>query len=340
METDRPSRTYRRETPSFFFPVLLITVGAIWLLVNNGTIPAENVLRLAPFWPVLLILAGISLILRRLWWPLSALLWLGTAAAVVGVLVFAPAVLPQARGYEYKQETLSEPLGEAKSATVSLNLSVNQSFISALEGATDLIRADVSYLGNMQFSASGDDQKSVRLDHNFSDPMWFVNLGMFSGEQMQPWQIGLSPEIPLRLRVDTGTGSTQMNLDGLQIESLTVEGGTGSIAIDLPSGAERFPFSLDVGTGSVTIRVPEGTAFDLDSEGGTGSLTIDVPDGAGVQVEVKDDGVGSLNLPDGFTKVRGNSDDDEGTWENDAYATSDASIKITLDIGTGSINIR
>ncbi len=339
METDRPTRTYRRDAPSFFFPVLLITVGAIWLLVNNGTIPVENVYRLAPFWPVLLIIAGLSLILQRLWWPLSALLWLGTAAAVIGVLLFAPTALPQARTYAIKQETLSEPLGTANSATVSLNLSINQAFISALEGSNDLIRADVSYVGNMQFSTSGSDQKSVRLDHNFNDPMWFFNMGMFTGEQ-QPWQIGLTPDIPLRLRVDVGTGSTQMNLEGLQIESLTVEGGTGSMSIDLPAGGPRFPFALDMGTGSATIRVPEGTAFDLDSDGGTGSLTIDVPDGAGVQVEVKDGGVGSLNLPDGFSKVRGDSNDDEGTWENEAYATADDSIKITLDIGTGSINIR
>lgn len=339
METDRSSRTYRRETPSFFFPVLLITVGAVWLLVNNGTIPVENVYRLAPFWPVLLIIAGISLMLQRLWWPLSALLWLGTAAAVVGVLLFAPNALPQRTAGEYKHETFSEPVGTAESATVSLNLSIHSTDITALQGSNELVQAELDYLGDVQFTSTGSEQKSVRLDHNFNDPFFFFNTGLILGES-KSWQIGLTPDIPLRLRVDTGTGSTRMNLAGLQLESLTVEGGTGSIQVDLPADAPRFPFSLDVGTGSVTIRVPEGTAFDLDSEGGTGSLTIDVPDGAGVQVEVKDGGVGSLNLPDGFTKVRGDSDDDEGTWENEAYATSDASIKITLDIGTGSVNIR
>ncbi len=105
---------YRHRRPSLFFPIALITAGVVWLLVNSGTIAVENVYRLAPYWPVLLILAGLGLLLERLWWPLSALMWLAAAAALVWFLVFPPAFLPP-RPLRTAARPLYEPLVEANS---------------------------------------------------------------------------------------------------------------------------------------------------------------------------------------------------------------------------------
>jgi hypothetical protein len=49
---------------SIFGPLLLIAVGAVWLLVKAGTLPSANLWALTYIWPYLLIAAGLGLILR------------------------------------------------------------------------------------------------------------------------------------------------------------------------------------------------------------------------------------------------------------------------------------
>ena len=338
MET--PNYRQHRYRSSFFLPIALITVGIVWLMINNGIIPIENTYRLIPLWPLVLVIAGVGLILRRIWWPLNGLLWAATAVGVVAVMLNPPAFLPKSNlSAQLKHETISEPVGSAKSATTQLDLSVYSSQISALPASsTDLISADVNHIGTINFVTTGTDQKTVQLGEDFSSG--FMRFDWLMTGQVDPWKIGLTPNIPLRLKINSGTGASALDLTGLKLESLTIDGGTGSSRITLPQSSSRFPFKFDIGTGSVSITVPDDTAFDLNVDGGTGSLIIFLPEGAGVQVDVRSGGIGSLNLP-GFNKVRGGeSRDKEGVWENDAYASADYPINIILDIGTGSVNIR
>lgn len=72
---------------SFFFPILLIGAGVLWLLANLGYIPTSNLWALAHVWPILLIGAGLGLILRQYWSEasivVSTLIVLGAVLAVV-----------------------------------------------------------------------------------------------------------------------------------------------------------------------------------------------------------------------------------------------------------------
>ncbi|MCJ7432590.1 MAG: DUF2807 domain-containing protein [Anaerolineales bacterium] len=52
---------------SLFGPLLLIATGVMWLLIQQGLVPAANLWALTYLWPFLLIAAGLSLILRSYW---------------------------------------------------------------------------------------------------------------------------------------------------------------------------------------------------------------------------------------------------------------------------------
>lgn len=331
----------RRHQPSFFFPIALITVGVVWLLVNNGTIDAQNIYRLLPLWPVLLIVGGLSLMLRRLWWPLAGLLWLLLAAGLIWALVAAPNMLPQMRAPELRHQTLSEPVDGAASAAVRLDLSINPTTISPAADGSTLVSADLYSVNDMELQVSGADTKNVRLrsigngniNFNFFSFSWLT-------QDLQPWNIGLAPDIPMELHIDASTGSTEVDLTGIELESLTVEASTGSMNIRLPEDQESVPFRLDASTGSMDITVPENTGLDMNVDGSTGSLTIDIPDGASWRVEVTDGGPGSLNLPAGSSKVSGDPNDDEGVYESRDFQESADAILITLDLSTGSVTLR
>ncbi len=334
-------REYRHRQPSLFFPIALITAGVIWLLVNSGAIQAENMLRLLPFWPVLLIMAGVSLLFRRMWWPLNALMWGAAAVLVIWLLTAGSAFLPKLPASELKHETLRAEVGQAKSAAVNLDLSVYSATVRAQAGASDLIVADVYSFNGMLLDASGGERKNIQLRSIPGPNNAFFNppIGTWLDSAQRTWDIALTDKIPLDLMVDIGTGSARLDLQGLKLEGLKIDGGTGSANIVLPAGSANLPLTIDVGTGSFTMQFPANTPVDMRMDGGTGSLNITLPAGAGVQVEVRDGGTGSLNLPEGFTKVRGEAGEDEGVWENAAFKTSKTPIKMNLDIGTGSVNI-
>jgi len=75
---------------SMFWPFVFIATGLLWLLVNMGKLPAENLWALTQVWPYLLMALGVGLILRSLWRPagmvFSFLIVLGAVLAVL----FAP----------------------------------------------------------------------------------------------------------------------------------------------------------------------------------------------------------------------------------------------------------
>jgi hypothetical protein len=77
-------------TRSLFWPFAFIATGAIWLLIQLGRIPVENLWALMYIWPFVLMAIGVGLILRTRW-PMvrlvvSGLIVLGMALSIV----FAP----------------------------------------------------------------------------------------------------------------------------------------------------------------------------------------------------------------------------------------------------------
>jgi hypothetical protein len=338
MDTDY--RSYRRG--SFFFPIALITLGVVWLLVNNGTIPMENVYRLIPFWPVLIILAGLSLLFRRAFWPLSLLIWGGAALLVVWLLTYGSAYLPQTPALELKHETFTEPVSGARSAKVTLDLSINRTTVSALENKQDLISADVYYAGEMRLRSTGTTERNVRLiqESGTQDFLFNPRLDQWASLADRPWTIGLTPAIPLDLTVDASTGSLEMDLSGLQLDKLDIDGSTGSLDLSLPTSTAGYPVRFNASTGSAEISVPDATAVTFNVDASTGRIIIDVPDDASVRLRVTDGGTGGLNLPDGFVKVSGDAGDKEGTYESASFSETDNPILITLDMSTGSFVIR
>lgn len=329
----------QRNGPSMFFPVLLITAGVIWMFINFGQVPVENVYRLIVYWPLLLIAAGLSVILRQISWILSNLFWLAFGALVVWFVVFPPVNLP---GYvipELSRRQLHEPLGQVKSASINLNLSVYPVEIGLITQDDKLFSADVTYTGGLHYEAFGNNtHKTVKLGENITGPIFNIP-GLLLETKTEPWKIGLTSKIPLELDVKGGLGSIDLDLSALQLKSLKLDGNLGSAQVRLPEDSASYPFTLDMSTGSVNVRVPSGATFDMDVKGGPGSLNIVLPKDSGVQIVVNSGGPGRLNLPEGYKKVKQGKDNDEGTWENDAFQKDDSPIRINLEISLGSITI-
>ncbi len=333
---------HRSHGPDLFFPIALITAGIIWLLINSGQIPADNLYRLIPYWPILLIASGVGLILRQIGWLLEGMMWLGLAAFTLWI-VYSPntLALPGASttNAELRHETFHAPLNNATSAKINLDLSSSPAQIQSTSDSNDLVTADVHYYNSFRFDDRGQNGSrevtlSAQQNNGINLPAVFFASNAQDALNRNPWLIGLNAKTPLDLTIGASTGSLDANLKSAQLQKLNVDASTGSIDLTLPENSPSYAFTLSGSTGSIHLAVPSGAVFNLQANLSTGSLTVDLPKDAGVQVTLKDKGTGSLNLSSSFKKTKND------VWENALYAASKAPITLQLDMSTGSVDIR
>jgi hypothetical protein len=321
---------------SLFWPIVLIGVGTIWLLANFNLIPELSWASVARLWPLALIAAGLDVLFGRSHPLISALIGLLTVGVAVALLVAGPRLGLAPAAPELVTERFSEPLEGATSADVTLDLDRYETTVSALEGATELIDAELTHSGRVNFEATGGAARRVRLDYQ-STPSFLVFD--FENEPAE-WHIGLAPGVPLVLGVDSGSGNATLDLTALDLRELALNSGSGSVTVALPATAEAYAVQVEGGSGAQTIQVPIDAAGQLEYDGGSGSLRVEVANGAAVRVDVRDSGSGRVRVPSEWEEIE-SGDDDEGIWQTPAYdAAEDRQLLIVVnDLGSGEIVI-
>ena len=322
---------------SFFWPILLVGVGIIWLLRNLGYIPHFSLGAILQFWPLLLIVLGLDILFSRRF-P-----WIGTAvgllavAAVVVYLVSGPS-LGLNTGSTVLNETFSEPSQGTSTVKYVIDSASSPVNISVLdEGDAELILADFTHRGVINFDVSGVQDNTVHISEDFENTTW-LNWD-FSFDRLQ-WDIGLSPNVPAELRLNGGSGSIEMDLRGLSLNSLALDLGSGSSDIRLPQSSQEYEAEIESGSGSVSIDIPKDTSMTLSLDTGSGSTSVNLPSNAAIRIEVMDDGSGSLSLPDDLTKSSDSAKYSIGAWQTADFAQADKQIIIKIKgQGSGSISI-
>jgi predicted membrane protein len=135
--------------------------------------------------------------------------------------------------------------------------------------------------------------------------------GIPIGNSKNNWDVTLSSDVPIDLRLDFGAGEGHLDLRGIDIRDLDIDMGVGELTVDL------------------TGELRENLKVNID--GGIGSATIYLSEDVGVRVKV-DGGIGSVD-------ARGMHKNDH-TYTNDAYGKTDITINIEIDAGIGSIDLR
>jgi predicted membrane protein len=134
---------------------------------------------------------------------------------------------------------------------------------------------------------------------------------MLGGARQSRWDVGLSSQIPIALRVNGGVGNGNLDLSALNIPSLNIDTGVGSLKITTPK------------TGVTTMRV----------NGGVGSATIIIPPGVAARIHVNG-GLGSTNVDQTRFPKAGD------IYQSANYTTAESKIDIDIDGGVGSVNVR
>lgn len=356
----RPRRGFRYR--SAFWGVVLVAIGVLLLLYNLDVISRENLAMLGLLWPILIVGIGVDLLVGRRSWGLGGLIGLVTVALIVALMFVGPSA-----GWigdtNLKTETVGTPVGEATSARVSFDSSSYGANVHALAVSTapdrQLLTAQVTYQGTLDFQASGETEKIVSISSK--DRRW--RWGWLDVTDAKRWDIGLDPTIPFDLKVRSASGSSELDLSGVRLTRLEVDVSSGDTQVKLPALAEgRYPVDLQLSSGDLQVHTAAGAQIDMsihmssgdsrvtmgaDSDatvtfnGSSGEFTVDLASGQAVRVEVRSVSSGDVDLPRGLVRTDGGDDDDEeGTWETEGYGSAAHKVLVIIEhMSSGDVEV-
>jgi len=320
---------------SLFWPILLIGIGLLWLLGNLGTIAAVNFPYLFRLWPLLLIFLGLDFLLGRRSHLVGVILGVVAVVVLVSLVVVAPSIGLE-RNVQVKTERFSAPLEDATAASIHLAFSDSAVEVGSLADPLQLIDARVRYIGSISFRVSGTEKKTVRLSRSEMDFL------LFNPSYWDPglnWEINLTPNIPLDLVVDGGSGKTRLDLSRLEITALKAFMASGPSEFTVPVNGRPVQIVVRGESGPMTWVIPESASLEMELDGGSGSIDIQLPASPAVQLEIRASGSGPINFPSEWIQTASGRRQ-EGTWETPDYAQAARKIHIIItDAGSGSIHI-
>jgi hypothetical protein len=295
-----------RRRVSLVGPAILIGLGLLFLANNFGLLRG-NVWGVAwRFWPLLLVLLGLEILVGRQSTLVSAII------AVVGILLIiglvAAAIYWGWGGVAQSgvTEHVVQEIEGAESATVTLEFAAGELKIRALEDSPDLMDARFSGLPVERQYEVRAERGDLRLKSKEGNLAWWPGAVVENN-----WDLALSSRIPLTLDVDTGVGQATLDLSDLQVSEFSLNAGVGSVHVILPAMG-RSTAEVETGVGEVVLEIPQGVAARIEADVGIGGLSID-----------------------------GHRFPREGKYyESPDYATADNRIDLEIKGGVGTITVR
>jgi len=300
---------------SLVFPIILITVGALFLMHNWR--PAFDPLPILwTYWPLILIFIGVGKIwdgIQRSRNPnappgVSIGATVGTIAFILVLVVLLWHGRNSFRRHGFDSATkhstrMVEPQ-RAKSAQARLEMGAGQLTING--GGKNLLEADFTY---------SDSFDEPRVDYNVSNGIGELKISQEShgphfGRSQNDWNLHFSKDIPLELKVDMGAGQGDLHFHDVPLTRLDLNLGAGQMDVDF-TGDRKTDLTADIegGVGQANIRLPKNVGVIAHASGGIGSIDVH---------GLKHDG-------DSYT--------------NDAYGKSPATIHLKVEGGIGQITL-
>jgi hypothetical protein len=263
---------------NFFWGALILLIGLAFLASSLGWFQGVNIWNL--IWPFVLISMG-------LWFVFST-------------LTSKNRPLPTSTG--------KVNLGNAVDAEIILKHGAGKLEVGTAIGEDVLLEGNFTGEVEQKEDREGEHVRVVVQ----ANPRMMGNFPGVLGSTGFSWKLGLTPKIPLTLKVESGASDTSLDLSELKVTDLKIDTGASSTRIILPEKA-----------GTSNVKISAGAA----------SIDITVPGKVAARIKLS-------------TAISGNKvDNDRFPWngsmyESTDYETAKNKVDIKIDSGVGTVDIK
>lgn len=287
---------------NLLWPLLVVALGAAWLLVALDAVPEAVGDLLARAWPALLVLLGLELLVGRRRIALAGRALPMSLLALLGVLIALGVIVALA----YREQGDSLRTDNVQAFDQTLDPDLNRVEVTAALQRT-AITAGPSEQGARTLSAAyrGSRGHTVTMGWGAQAGTGALAIDETAGETIPRLEdygrATLELALPEKtviglLRLDSKAGDGALDLQRLQIERLEVTLKDGSLAVTLPAG-EALSGRLRVEGGNLELRVPPQVALTVTLAEGSGEPAYDYDD---LRYDLLRDGTLKLENTDEF----------------------------------------
>ena len=246
----------------------------------------------------------------------------------IGVVVLVGAFIPGPwrRPYLVVHDAQDRAAAERGDGGTSWAAPVPDRLAIPLEGAADAEVMVTFGAGHLRIGAAG---PGMLIDGTFAGGVRAERSGGPGRVRVSPpsppsgwtwdrapytWTMGVSGEVPLRLRVESGAADAELDLTALRLAELRLRTGASETRVTLPAAAGYTRVDAEGGAAAIRFRVPEGVAARIRSSMTLASSEIDL-----------------VRFP------RSAAGD---TWESPDFASAANRVEIEVRGGVGSLSVR
>lgn len=248
--------------------IFLLFLGVVFLLQTL------NVLRwglwgtLWQFWPVLIIVIGLGILLRHYNAWLVSLLVLAILGTCLGIAIwqYSPSLSSGivTRGY-------SEPLDGLEYAQIEIDFSAGSVTIGSLPlGSPNFVEVD---------SKVRNSRDTINVDFHQQDGegelyLSTVNQRVWGGDRIG-WEVRFTKSIPLVINIKSAASSMDLDLSELQVTKLRLDVDAGNYIVTTPSRAGTSDIEIEANAANIEVIIPDGVAAKIQVDTNLSVLDVD-----------------------------------------------------------------
>ena len=199
---------------------------------------------------------------------------------------------------------LAIPLDGAADAEVMVTFGAGHLHLAS---AAPGMLVDGTFEGGVSVERGGGPGR-VRLSPPAPPATWSWNRAPYT------WTMGVSGEVPLHLRVETGAADAELDLSDLRLADLRLRTGASETRVTLPTAGGSTRVDAEGGAAAIRFRVPDGVAARIRTSMALGSTDVD-----------------AVRFPRASTG---------GGWESPDFGTAANRVEIEVRGGIGSVSVR
>jgi hypothetical protein len=259
------SRRYR----SYFWPAALILIGVVAFLVNSGVISTDRLSLLFDLWPVILIVIGLELLVRRAV-PgqngdvAAVLIVLLAAGGAIAYIALAPNPITSGKVDSHA------PVGNLDHASLEIDAGAANITVT---GTTSSLGGDL-YHATISYSGAKPEISLDRSDGSLTISQGNTGFGVFRTQRFM-MDLQINSSVPWTITSNGGASTETFNLAGVPLKSMDINTGASREDITLGSPSGVVPITINGGALTVNLHRVAGAGVSVNVSGGAVSLDFD-----------------------------------------------------------------
>lgn len=247
-----------------FWGLLLIIVGFMALAANAGWLDV-NFVNIISLWPILIIIAGISILSTKNV-VFKIIHWLVVIAALVMVVWFGLYSDQTGSGNLNTTNNQSSQSQSIKSLDLTIKGGASQIKVSGAniaEPSKATLESNITQLEKSE-SVSGETQ-AVTYSLEGNSPI------VLGGSITNKLYVEIAHQLKTKLHIDAGASEIRADLSDVILTEALIKSGASDVEIKLGDRQDTSSITIDAGASNVVLLVPKNVGVKLSLEAGLSS---------------------------------------------------------------------